>query len=113
MRVGLGGVVRLAHPQRGPDRRGQEPDVALLDVAPVLAQMHGDPVGAAELGEDRGTDRVRLVGLSSLAHGRDMIDVDMETHLAFGEECMQLRGAGLIQPRRGGQAERLLAERAI
>ena len=56
----------------------QAAHVLVLDVAPVLAQVHGDAVGAAQVRLDRRPDRVGLVGAPRLAHGRDVVDVDAE-----------------------------------
>lgn len=50
--------------------------VARLYVALVLAKMHGDAVGPAELSERCRMYRVGLVRLARFAYGRDMIDVD-------------------------------------
>jgi hypothetical protein len=51
----------------------------VLDVAAVLAQMHGDAVGAAEVGFHGGPHRVGFVpGAARLAHGGDVVDVDAE-----------------------------------
>src|SRR5690606_19567782 len=64
----------------GPGRLDQEPHVPVLDVAPILAQMNGDPVRAAELRQDRGPHRVRLVRPPRLANRCHVIDVDVESH---------------------------------
>jgi hypothetical protein len=52
--------------------------VAILDVAAVFAQMHGDAIGAAEVGFNGGPDRVGFVALAGFAHGGDVVDVDAE-----------------------------------
>jgi hypothetical protein len=54
----------------------QAPDVLVLDVAPVFAQVHGDAVGAAEMRFDRGPDGVGLVRTPRLPHRGHMVDVD-------------------------------------
>ena len=56
----------------------QPAHVLVLDVAPVLAQVHGDAVGAAEVRLDRRPHRVGLVGAPRLADGGDVVDVDAE-----------------------------------
>ena len=62
----------------------QAPHVLVLDVAPVLAQVHGDAVGAAEVRLDRRPDRVGLIGAARLAHRGDVVDVDAELdHRSF------------------------------
>ena len=45
--------------QRQAQRRHQTVDVAVRDVAAILAQVGGDAVGAGLLGQLRGADRVR------------------------------------------------------
>ena len=45
-----------------------QPDVVVLDVTAVFAQVHRDAVGTAEVGLDGGPDRIRFVGLARLAH---------------------------------------------
>ena len=52
--------------------------VALLDVAPVLAQVHGDAVGTRGLRRQRRLDRVRIVDPARLPKGGDVVDVDAE-----------------------------------
>src|SRR5205807_10410429 len=61
-------------------RGAERADVGVLDVATILAQMHGDAVGAAPLGRRRGAHGVGLVGAARLAHRRDVINVDVEPH---------------------------------
>ena len=58
--------------------------VGVLNVAPVLAQMHRNAVGAAALGGGGGLHGVRFVGLARFAQGRDVIDVDVEAHEVLG-----------------------------
>src|SRR5439155_26379157 len=52
--------------------------VPLLDVAPVLAQVHGDAVRARGLGVQRRRDGVRVVDPARLPEGGDVVDVDAE-----------------------------------
>src|SRR5690606_36160699 len=64
----------------GAHRLHEEAHVTVLYVAPVLAQVHGDPVRPAELGEHCRTHGVGLVRATSLPHRSVVIDVDMESH---------------------------------
>ena len=57
-------------------RAQQDFDVARLDVAPVLAQVHGDAVGARLLGDQRRRHGIGIARVARLAQGRDVIDVD-------------------------------------
>ncbi len=69
---------------RGLDAR----EVVVADMAPVLAQMRGDPV-AADRGDDlRRAHRVGMLAAARIADRRDMVDVDAEA---------QTRGAGAGQ----------------
>ncbi len=54
----------------------QQVDVACLDVAPVLAQVHGDAVGARLLCDQRRRDRIGIARAARLAQCRYVIDVD-------------------------------------
>ena len=62
--------------QRQSDRSDQPGDVVVDDVAPVLAQMGGDPVGSGSLGDLGGADRIRVDPAARVADRRDMVDVD-------------------------------------
>jgi hypothetical protein len=53
----------------------QPAHVLVLDVAPVLAQVHGNAVGAAQVRLDRGPERVRLVRPARLSQRRHVVDV--------------------------------------
>src|SRR6058998_2723849 len=66
--------------EHGAHAARERPDVGVLNVAAVFAQVHGDPIGPGALGGRRRLDGVGLVGLARLANGRDVIDVDVETH---------------------------------
>ena len=75
----------------GCDRFAQPPDVAVLDVPAVLAQVHGDPVGAGAFGELRQRDRIGFDGpaagsvgraVAGLTQRRAMIDVYAEENHA-------------------------------
>jgi hypothetical protein len=50
----------------------------ILDVAAILAQMHGDAVGTAKMGFHGSPRRVRLPGATGLAQGGHVVDVDAE-----------------------------------
>ena len=50
--------------------------VALLDVAPVLAQVDRDTVGPGRLGDQRRLHRIRVVDAPGLPERRDVVDVD-------------------------------------
>jgi len=65
----------------------QAAHVVVLDVAAVLAQVHGDAVGAAEVGLDRGPDRIGLAALARLAHRRHVVDVYAKFNHVRSEEA--------------------------
>jgi hypothetical protein len=50
----------------------------VLDVPPVLAQVHGDGVGPGALGHQRGRHRVGLAATAGLAQRGDVVDIDAE-----------------------------------
>ena len=58
--------------------RPQQAQVALLDVAAVLAQVDGDAVGAAEQGQHRRRHGVGFVRPPRLPQRGDVVDVDAE-----------------------------------
>ncbi len=60
----------------------QAAHVAVLDVAAIFAQMHGDAVGPAEVRFDGRPDRIGFVDLARLAHRRYVVDVDAEFYHA-------------------------------
>jgi hypothetical protein len=49
-------------------------------VTPVLAQVHGDTVGAGLLGQQRGVHRIRVLRAARLPDGGDVVDVDPEAN---------------------------------
>ena len=57
---------------------GKPANIIVVNMASILAQMHGDRIRAAELRFARGPDRVRLVGPPGLADGRHMVEIDAE-----------------------------------
>ena len=72
-------------------QRAEQLDVPIDDVAAVLAQVHGDAVGPAQLGLVGRPDRIGLrpIGpgsldapVSRLPDGRDVIDVDAQLNHA-------------------------------
>src|SRR6266545_56798 len=75
----------------GRDGLPHDLEVALLDVAAILAEVDRDLVGAAQLREHRGGDRVRVLRAAGLAERRDVVDVDAK---ASGH-------GGNLNPRRG------------
>ena len=62
----------------GGDGLIERPDVAVVDVPAILAQVHGDAVGPGQLALGRRPDGVWLVRLPGLADGRYVIDIDVE-----------------------------------
>src|SRR5205085_6400721 len=60
------------------NRAQQYFNVALLNVAAVFAQMHGDLIGAAQFGFHGGPHRIGFDPAPGLAHGRNVIDVDAQ-----------------------------------
>ena len=58
--------------------------VALLDVATVFTQMHGDAIGARLFGVQCGLDRIRVARTAGLAQGGNMVDVHAEKNAIAG-----------------------------
>ncbi len=56
----------------------QHLDIAILDMAPVFAQMQGDRVRPCLFSEQSGLNRFGIAGPARLAQGGDMIDIDPE-----------------------------------
>jgi hypothetical protein len=56
----------------------QELEVTLLYVAPVLAQVNGDAVGARLLGDERSDDRIGVTCPARLPNGRNVVHIDAE-----------------------------------
>src|SRR5437764_68959 len=65
-------------------------DVALLDMAPVLAQVHGDAVGARRLGHQRRLDGVRVVDPARLPEGGDVVDIAAEMEHGSAQSQVEL-----------------------
>ena len=75
LHLGGGGHLQIeAAAQGGP----QHLHIPVLDVAPVLPQVHGDAVGAAQFRQQGIGHRVRFQGAAGLAHVGDVIDVHAE-----------------------------------
>ena len=68
--------------QRQVDLGHQPVDVAVGDVAAVLAQMGGDAVGAGLGGDDRRAHRIGMIAAARVPDGRDMVDIDAEAEPA-------------------------------
>jgi hypothetical protein len=47
-----------------------------LNMAPVLAQMHGDPLSTGFFRKQGGIDRIRNVGATRLPNRCDVVNVD-------------------------------------
>jgi hypothetical protein len=54
----------------------QDSHIPLLNMAPVLAKVHGNAVGTGRFGQQSGLNRIRHVHPPCLAHGRNMVDID-------------------------------------
>ena len=72
-------------------------EVAVADMAPVLAQMRGDPV-AADRGDDlRRAHRVGVIAAARVADGGDVIDVDAQPQRRRLRQHRRVRiGAGRL-----------------
>jgi len=53
----------------------EQAEVAILHVAAIRPQMHGDAMGAGALGDQAGSHRLGLMPAPSLPQGGHMIDV--------------------------------------
>ena len=60
------------------DRRLEPPHVVVVDVAAVLAQMRGDPVGPRLDGEERRAHGIGRCAAARVADGGDVVDVDAQ-----------------------------------
>ena len=73
--------------ERDFELRHQPIDIVVGDVAPVLAQMGGDAVGARPGRGEGGADRIGMRAAARVPDGRDMVDIDAEAkvgaHAAF------------------------------
>ena len=64
--------------ERLPDRGLEPPHVVVVDVATVLAQVSGDPVGARLDGEERRAHGIGRCAAAGVADGGDVVDVDAQ-----------------------------------
>ena len=69
-------------------QRAQQPHVPLLDMAPILAQMHGDAVRASLLRQQGGLYRIGIARVARLPQGCHMVDV----YPQGGEESQRMHG---------------------
>ena len=53
-------------------------NIGILNVAAIFAQMHGNPIGAAQVGFHSRPDRVRFIGTARLAERGHVIDVNAQ-----------------------------------
>jgi len=64
------------------DRTPQFPNIAILDMTPVLAQMDGDAMGAGGLADQGGFERLRFAAaalpIAGFAQGGDVINIDAQ-----------------------------------
>ena len=63
----------------GADTGAQQAHVAILNVAPVPAQMNCNAVGAGQFADHRGGNDARFRGAPCLADGGHMIDVNVQS----------------------------------
>ena len=56
----------------------QPADVSILNMPAILAQMHGNPVGAPQMGFNSRPQRIRFISAPCLADGGDVVDIDPE-----------------------------------
>jgi hypothetical protein len=56
----------------------QAAHVLVLDVAPILAQVHGDAVGPAQVGLHRRPHRIGLEGTAGLPQRGHVVDIDAQ-----------------------------------
>ncbi len=52
--------------------------IAFLDMPAILAQVHGDAIGAGLFRIQRSLDRVRIAGAAGLTQCGDVVDIDAE-----------------------------------
>ena len=88
--------------QRLGDRRLETAHVVVVDVAAILAQMRGDPVGAGFDRQQRRPHRIGNRAAARVAHRRDVIDVHTQPQLGHGRAPL----ATTFSPQRGGTPSR-------
>jgi len=72
------GSARHFEIQYGGDAPRQSLDVVVLNVAPVLSEVSGDPIRAGLLAEQSCGDRIGLGGATRLPDRRHVIDIDVQ-----------------------------------
>ena len=84
--------------QRQTDFRHQPVDIGIGDVAPVFAQVSGDPIRAGFGGHDRRPHRIGKIAATRVPDGRDMVDIDAQPERlgAGGIDQAAARLPGLI-----------------
>ncbi len=90
--------------EAGGDGLPQQAHIALLDVAPILAQVHGDAVGAAELSQGRSGDGIGFAPAPGLAHGGDMVDVHAPRRIMSSSPAATAATAAWASDGRPGRA---------
>jgi hypothetical protein len=68
--------------ERDFEPRHERVDIGVGDVAPILAQMGGDAVGAGRRRGQRGADRIGMQASPRVPDRRDMVDIDAEAQMA-------------------------------
>ncbi len=99
--------------------------VALVHMAAVESEMHGDLIGAGVLGQHGGVHRIGIRGAARFADRRDVVDVHSEAgsdhccmlsivghrrrshHVAGSAGVVKGRGAGIASPPRRASADNL------
>ena len=77
--------------ERQVDLAAEALDVAIRDMAAILAQMRGDAVGAGLGGEPCGAHRIGMAAAARIADGRDMVDVHAEPQACGLHSCGSFR----------------------
>jgi hypothetical protein len=96
-------------------RASQHLQIPVLDVASVLAEVHGDCIGTAQLGQGGGPHRIGLHRVSGLTDRGDVININAECGHALVQFLLQsaLRiPVALIRPAAGISREAMHEDRA-
>jgi len=72
LHLGCGGHFKVEAAAHGGAQQFQVPE---LDVAAVLAQVNGDPIGSAQFCQQRQSDWIGFLSPTGLAHIGDVIDI--------------------------------------
>ena len=67
--------------QRDGEVRHQLGDILVAYVAPILAEMGGDAVGAGRGGGEGGADRIGMIAAARVPDRRDMVDIDPQAEM--------------------------------